>query len=467
MKGIRNELIFIVLLGLTGLPVAFAGTWPKIEGALSEWRGPRQITLRTDLRDPLSSPEVQELLKTLLEKSYIVIPAAIGTPAGEGLALDLRISGDFPVLTLSRGSDGAILAFERRQGSAFAKPPDSSSGEAGDVFSGLIELSGRPRHVLFLGRDSRDGFDIALLSDQALERFHLSGASLSRTDEFRPPLSTGRALFADAGDLTGDGSPEIAAVWAEDVGGIYEGTDSRIHTWILGLDGNSFHLLSPDLQGYARILGGGGYLQQRGVFAPFAGGVFPLLQGKEGFAPGQHSVSWGQGNLFGITPSDGTEAIAWDKESRLHVVSVKTGEDVPGALALQDLGDFKGTEVAVRLESPEYRSGFEKEDRVKETYHALPPRVATGADGAIYTIVRGRARDLPLLGKPSGKDQLVRIKRRSNRLTVEQPFAGVDAYILDYALIEESGNLEANLLLLNEKEDGTGKAYLLFQRASR
>ncbi len=134
------------------------------------------------------------------------------------------------------------------------------------------------------------------------------------------------------------------------------------------------------------------------------------------------------------------------------------------------MGDFtalSGPEVAVRLETPEYRSGFEKEDQVKETYYPLPGRVAIGSDGAAYTVQRGRTEGVPMFGKPSGRDAVGRVVRDGERLLLEHPFAAVEAFILDFALVERSGPSLDALLLLNEKEDGSGRAYLLLQQALR
>jgi hypothetical protein len=47
-------------------------------------------------------------------------------------------------------------------------------------------------------------------------------------------------------------------------------------------------------------------------------------------------------------------------------------------------------------------------------------------------------------------------------LIPEYPFAPVEAFIIDFALLSEGGRTGA-LLLINEKEDAGGKAFLLFQ----
>jgi len=130
---------------------------------------------------------------------------------------------------------------------------------------------------------------------------------------------------------------------------------------------------------------------------------------------------------------------------------------------LEDLGDFEGPGVAVRLKDPEYRTGFD--DMVAEEFFFLPRRMTRGMGGKTYTIDRGRRMpELALLGSPSGRDSVVRLSWNGRSLDLERPFPGVDYFILDFALLERSVD-SAAILLLNDKPDGSGKAWLLIQDA--
>ncbi len=465
MKAIQACLVFLLFLGGILPPGAPAADWPKVEKGLARWGGSKDITLRTDLADPLASPVVHKLLETLLEQGYSVVPAPVGAPGGKGLVLDLRTSEHSILLTLSRSADGVILALEQSSagGQAAAAPVVRPAERGGRLHSPLVELAGQPRQVLYLGAAAGGGHDIALLSDDVLERFRLSGNTLAKTGEFRPPFSSARALYAEVGDLDDDGTREIAVIWAEDIRGVYEGTDSRIHGWVLGSRGEGLERLSEDLEGYVRIVGAVAYYQRRGAFSPFADGVFALVQGEKGLRPGSQAVPWGKRNLFAMTPLSKDEAIAWTDGQRLDIVSPRTGIAVPGTLVMKDFGDFVGASVAVRLENPEYRSGFAKEDQVKERYYPLPRRLRAKASGDTwFTVARGRSEGLPLVGRPSGSDYLVAIDREGDRLTTVPAAEPVEAFVLDFDLV---AGQEAFVLLLGEKADGSGKAYLMLQPA--
>lgn len=478
MKRLWKAILLLILWGGLGSVTAMAGEWPKIEAALSSWEGPKRLLLRSALDDPLASPVIQCLLEDLLAKGFLVTPASPQTSIKEGLILDFRLDGESQVLALSRGEDGAIIAFEKKTGSQVPeRRPAETAPALGPAMttrtpvlpasrwsgSGPIELPGHPRSIALLGVGDDGALDFALLYDHGLESYRRQGAGLQNVGSYRPPLPSPRALHLSAGDLDGDGRKEIAAVWTQDVVGIYEGTDSQLHGWILGRGDGRLTPLSPDLSAYLRILGGKGYLQCRGPYAPFAGPVFPLIKADDGYRADSRGVDWAGANLYQATPLDNEGALVWNAEGNLQLLSLSTGKVYPGAVLLQNFAAFTGPEVAVRREIPEYRSGLEKQDRVKETYYPLPGRVAIGADGAAYTVLRGRTKGLPLLGRPAGSDAVGRVVRQGERLNLEKPFAEIETFIIDIAPVIPSGQSIGVLLLLNEKEDGSGRAYLHLQ----
>ncbi len=471
MKHWLLKVLWLILWGLSGVALAMAGEWPKTEAVLSAWDGPKELVLRSDLGDPLASPDIQGLLETLLENGFVVTPASLSAPPGEGLALDFRQAGDYRILALSRGADGAIIAFER-QGAVPATGSRQApvgrqmvGGAAGGGGTGPLKLQGRPRSVALVDVGDGDVFDIAVLSDRVLETYRLQSTDLRKIDTFRPSLPSTRALHLSAGDLTGDGRREIAAVWAEDILSVYEGTDSKLHGWILGRREGAFSKLSPDLSGYLRILGRKGFFQSRDLYAPYGGPVLPLVMEGDEFRAGNSGVDWAGVDLFRATPLGNGDAMIWNDVEDLQLVSQASGEGYPGAVLLGGFSGITGPEVAVRLENPVYRAGFEKEDQVKERYHPLASRMAIGPGGAVYTVLRGRSPGLPLLGKASGKDTLVRVAWDGKSLHLQRPFADVEAFVLDFALVERPGGPLGAILLLNEQEDGSGQAYLLFQES--
>lgn len=465
----------LFLLCFLALP-ALATPWPTIESALSEWQGERQVSLRSDLADPLSSPVVQRLLEFLLARGFTVVPAPLGGQLGKGLVLDLRAAEQGTILVLSRAPEGTFLAFDRvgadsvkaaiPQASAPQAPPADLAGERrsqmGDLPLGPLDLNGFPLRLAVIGEEGAT--ELFLLSDGSLDRYRLARVGLEKIGTYSPPISPSKALHVDATDLDGDGSEEIGAVWAEEVGEIYGGMDARIHAWIFSTAG-ALEPASTDLEGYLRLRPEGGFWQGRGAHQPFAGPVRPLERSKQGICIGNEEADWGRRSLYQATPIGGGEEVVWDDEDRLSLVAMATGEKIPGGTLLEGLGPFRGPEVAVRKKEPEVRTGLGRADRAWETYYPLPRRVVE-SKGEVYTISRGRTGGLPLVGRPSGKDQVVRITRTAGGLRLDRPFEGVEAFILDFALLRQVDRSPAVVLLLNEKEDGTGRAWLLVQEVA-
>lgn len=463
---------WLLLFCFLGLP-ALAVPWPKVESALDQWQGKRLLTLRSDLADPLSSPQVQRLLEFLLDGGFAVVNAPLGTRVEEGLVLDLRTAETGVVLVLSRAPEGVILAFDRltrdvgAEGAAAKalpadllreRPPGTDA-----LLPGPLDLTGSPRRLAVLGTPA--GPELLLLSDRSLDRYRFAGVGLEKLDSHSPPISPAKALHLDAGDLDGDGREEIAAVWAEEIGAIYGGIDARIHSWIFPTAG-ALEPASPDLEGYLRLLPEGGFWQGRGAHRPFAGPVLPLARKNQEICVDEEVVAWGRRSLYQATPLGAEEMVAWDSEDRLSLAASATGEPVPGGALLEGLGPFRGPEVAVRKKDPEFRTGLERTDRVWETFYPLPRRLLVDSAGGGYTISRGRTGGLPLVGRPSGRDQVVRVTRTRSGLRLDRPFEGVEAFILDFALLRRMNQPPAIVLLVNEKEDGTGRAWLLMQEAA-
>lgn len=470
----------------------FGGNWPHIERALHNWKGSKQVLLRSAIADPLSSPLVQELLGILLAADYTVKPAGPEAMAHGGLILDMRVAGAVEVVALRQAENDFIIAFERHAATiapaaaaavhpappsvqASAKPsmasppaplvaePETVPAPACQAASmyGPLELEGRPRRLVAIkGRQVND-LVLGLLYDEKLVACRVEESALSVVGEFSPAIDAKRALHLDAADLNGDGSRELAAVWAEDIFGIYQGTDSRPHAWLLSAE---LRPLAEDQSGYLRLHDNQAAFQRRGTFKPFQGPVLPFVYRDGAWSVDKEPLAWG-GDLFAATPVDDQLAIQGAERENLRLVVRGSGRPLSGGL-LENLGSYAGPRLAVPLENPENRYGFGKDDLVREKYHALPARQAKAADGSIYTILRGRSAGLPLLGRPEGQDRLVRVVRRGDRLLLEQPFAGVDAYILDFALLERPDRKPAGVLLLNEREDGSGRARLLIQESA-
>ncbi|MEZ4600241.1 MAG: hypothetical protein R2940_10695 [Syntrophotaleaceae bacterium] len=470
------SVVSILILTLAAIS-AWAGAWPKIEAALEKWQGPKEMVLVTDLDDPLASPVSQELLTAALEQGYAVLPVKAPPKSGTGLLLELRSSetGATTVL-LRRQADGAIIGFEQRPAAKTVVPPPAAAVEPppavavkpetasaapvrrdvlpASALPAPIPLPLKPRSLALVTMSEGHTFDVALQDDAGVQRYLLRENVLEPQGAFSAGSGL-RALYLDSDNLEGDGLRKMVAVWAEDVKGIYQGTESRPITRLMKPSGGGFEAVAGP-EAFLRLSGGRVLLQKKGIYEPWSGPVLSL----EGWKKEGKPVAWGKGDLFQVTPLNAEIGLKWSEENRLQGVDLASGKEVPGGALLHDLGEFQGVSVAAPLKVPEFRSGFSKEDVVRETWTALPPRVSVGADGTAYTVRRGRTMGLPLVSKPSGSDTLAGIGWNGRSLVLAEPFPAVEAFILDFALVEKGDQVTGALLLLNDRPDAGGRAYL-------
>jgi hypothetical protein len=485
MKKCPHIIILTLLLLATTGWTAMAGNWPKIAAALQRWQGPKELLLRSTEADPLASAPVREVLELALEQGYAVRLKEQGTGPGAALILELRSEGVRQQAVLTRAGDGAFLALERHPADpppvvvapatvatahaavavppapiAAAPPVPATIPDPGDLAPGPVALRDRPRSLALLGGGTATGVELLLQTDEGLQRVRLHGIDLQPLGRTALPAGGLRALYLDGRKGESTQTTTLLGVWAEDRRGIYEGTDSWPHSWLMEMDGENLALHAGPPKAFVRLAGDQGQMQARGTHSLLAGPVFPVALDAQTWRQETTPLPWAKGNLFDTTPINDRHGLRWRPDGSLQLVDMATGQPVTGGTLLQDLGEFHGPRLAVRLANPEYRSGMGKEDVVRERWQALPPRIAVQADGSAFTIQRGRSAGLPLLGKPSGQDRLVLLAWSGQRLIMQQPFAGVDAHILDFALVTDGDRVTAAVLLLNERPDGSGQAYL-------
>jgi hypothetical protein len=327
--------------------------------------------------------------------------------------------------------------------------------------AGLIEVEGEPLGVAVLERAGR--IDVLLLRGRFLERFRIEGRSLVRVGAFRATPANARPLRVDAAASSPGGNPLVAVVFGEDVRSVDQGTDTRLHAFVLSpsTSDGELSLMSEDLGGWVRLAGGQAYLQRRGTDELASGRVHRVEWASGRYAAGYDEIPWAGRSLLDATPlPGGTTALAWDGE-RLHVVRLDGRGRVPGGSMLGTLGGVEEPRVAIRTDRPMLR-GLDQEGRLKDSWRPVPRRVLISGRAA-YTVARGRS--ARLLGKASGQDAVVRLDWSGGALAVSRPYPPVDAFVLDFALLETPGANPVALLLVNEKEDGSGRAHLLFQEA--
>jgi hypothetical protein len=452
-----------------------AGTLPRIEKYLESWQGAKEIQLQTEERDVLGSPELLPLIETFLEYGFAVRPVSEKTASKVGLLAEIRRNEAQTLVVLKRASDNSIVALERMAAGGLkvsetpspvpiTQPPVRQQIQRTEPPSSRkyapISLEGAFVSLVWLSGSLTQGGDLALLSKNGVSIYHLKGAKLQKGFVAAPPKKNLRPLTLSQGDLNEDGSLELAAVWAEDITSIYEGTDSHIWSQLLGFHKQKLTQLALQ-PGYVKLFPAFGIVQQRAAHQAFSGPV-RQLQYRQGKVSAGGSLSWGKQNIFSLMPWGDGSGLAWVAPSKLETISMTDGTALPGGTLLENFGNYYGTQIAVRLENPEFRSGFEKEDRVYDRYVKLPPRFIRSGKQSILTISRGRKPGKLLIIAPEGQDRLVRLNNNNNELISDYPFEPVEAFIIDFALLSEGGRVGA-LLLINEKEDATGKAFLLFQ----
>ncbi|ALC14834.1 hypothetical protein DSOUD_0033 [Desulfuromonas soudanensis] len=451
------------LLLMTGLAMAAAS---GITTALDAWQGPKEaILVKNGGSAPGLSAEMLPWLEVLLARGFAVRTDADALTGAEGVILEIQTSGAGPLAVLRRGNDGAILALEklfRGQGGpktvgVLATAPVANSPPLqGVIPASPLLLDMKPRSLVDLGSEG-DKIRVALLAKNGVTVLTLSGGKMEKSDLVSAPGSGWRPLFLSRMKVRGTPEVLLAAVWAEDIHSIYEGTNSRIWSQPLLWDGAVLQTSGAPTAGYARLGGDrAGAIQQRGTFSLYDGPVLPFPPSAQ-----RDPLFWGQRGLFALTPLDADLGLAWVEPGRLALVNLLSGDLVPGGALLEDFGPFAGAEVAVRIEEPGYRSGFAKEDRVLEKYWSLPPRTVKGVDKSVVTIRRGRREGMAFIGQAQGDDVLVRVEYLEAGLRAEHSFAPIPMFILDFAPIGDDQT--AFLLLLNEKADGGGQAYLQLQ----
>jgi len=303
-QSIKWIIVSAVLLVAT---VAGAANWPQLQNRLQNWQGDKEVILPAGV-DPLEDTVLAPVMEVLLEQGFAILPD--GSTSNTGLTIEVRDTRSGKRLLLKRAADGAIVAMEKLTASAVPpavneavvlrttphvngvavatpetpaapaqvrgtrvaisttptqisvqhQPQPVAQGEA------LFELDGAPLQLVSWPAIG-GGTDFYLLYDRYVQRVHSDGSSLQLCEKFTVPVKPTRALHMDIGDLDSDGQPELAAVWAEDVRGVADGTNSLLHGWVLAAGLNGLRPVSKDLEGYVALKGDEGW--SRGVFTEY------------------------------------------------------------------------------------------------------------------------------------------------------------------------------------------------------
>lgn len=470
-----------------------AASWPQLQSRLQQWQGAKEVVLPAGV-DQFDDPLFAPVVDLLLEQGFAVLPT--GGDTQDGLVLETRTTSRGQVLLLKRASDGAMLAMEKVGAVLVPKPEPEPEPEpkpepvvlrtapkpltprivASPVVTTtsvlsvqhqaqptpqgelLFELDGTPLQMV-VWPVSESTLDFYLMYDGYIQRLRSDNHGLQLLERFEAPLSPLRALHLDIGDLDNDGQPELAAVWAEDVRGVADGTNSLLHGWVLSVTDGGINAVSADLGGYVALNGNNARLQKRLEYEAFAPEVYAL-----GLADGQVSVSAepisnSSRLLFNrLEWPDNSSALVWNDEDRLMLVASSKNTRISGSTLLTDFGQYQGPTVSIPLQEPEYLSGFSANDRIMAREITLGRRMVQQQD-AVFTIVRGRTPGMLLVTRDSGADRLVKINKTGRGLSASYPFAAIDAFIIDFAVQGQEA-----VVLVNEKADGHGRAYLRLQQ---
>ncbi|MBN2645600.1 MAG: hypothetical protein JXR59_09035 [Desulfuromonadaceae bacterium] len=496
----RSRLLSALMLLVLLSSVAVAATWPQLEKKLQDWSGDKEIVIAGE-QDPLADEALMPLVELLLESGYVVLtdPSA----GAKGLILEKRATAQGTTLVLKRAADGGMLALQRLSEQppavavsrpqpvplAVSRPAVAPAVVApapaaisvplvapsqridqvrlqAAVVAGsdvLFELDGHPLRIAVWPGRNPESFELFLLYDKTLERYRCDGRELKHVSSFVPPSFVSAGLSLDVADMNQDGTPELAVVWTEDYRGVADGTDSHLHSWLLGTGSEQLAVLSGDLEGYLHFVGHSLKLQRRSEFSLFAPELFEVELAGDNARVRPQPETENRWLMNYVVWPDASQRLVWNADQRLMLEDAQSRQRRAGTTLLLDFGKYQGSPVHVRLETPEYRSGFSAADKVMSKPHFIVRRLQqVGAD--VFTLVRGRTPGLPLVGRASGKDQLVQIESVDGGLQARYPFAAVEAFMLDFGILTADGTLTA-VALMNEKEDGQGAAYLCLQKA--
>ncbi|MGC9519091.1 MAG: hypothetical protein ACP5FP_05485, partial [Desulfuromonadaceae bacterium] len=317
----RCMLFALCAVGLCS--VAVAGNWPQLENRLATWEGAKEVQLPAGV-NPLEDPTFAPVVELLLREGFAVQTQGENV-APDGLILKQHQADTGVRLVLSRARDGALLALEPLSGantaqvaadkgvkssastpdtqvlstatlapsrpSANASEPLRIESDAKGYTLGtasaaaqlrtdmLVDMPGAPRSIATWAAPQAAGadFHVFALYDTKLVHFCYRSGHLNRVAEFTPPVRVSRALRLEYCDLDDDMTPELAPVWVEDIYSVDEGTESRLHAWVVDVtpDGE-MEAESADLQGYLARMGDQLYLQKRGPYRAFTSELYAL-----------------------------------------------------------------------------------------------------------------------------------------------------------------------------------------------
>ncbi|MEA3464844.1 MAG: hypothetical protein U9R29_02315 [Thermodesulfobacteriota bacterium] len=506
-QGVRGLIVCALFCVAT---VVNAASWPQVENRLQQWQGTKEISLPRGV-DPFEDELFAPVAETALMQGYMILPDGVATKTG--LMFSTRETSRGKMLVLKRGEDGALLAMEKIsvdkapamlstatapaavapamatvvapsapvkpapmvQSVALATPQRSIAPVIAATSTTLsvqhpalaipqsevvFEMDGTPVQVVVWPVAS-GGVDLYVMYDDAVQRMHSDGGRLQLKERFEAPVSPVRALRLDIGDMDNDGQPELAAVWAEDIRGVSDGTNSLLHGWILSVaKDDSLQAISEDLTGYLALSGNQAYLQKRLEYAAFAPEVYALSLAGGAVTISEKPIRLDTRLLFDqLQWPDNNSALVWNDDDRLMLVAQGSNTRIAGSTLLTDFGQYQGPTVSIPLQEPEYLSGFSANDRIMAREITLGRRMVQQQD-AVFTIVRGRTPGMLLVTRDSGADRLVKISKTGRGLNASYPFAAIDAFIVDFAMQGQEA-----VVLLNEKADGSGRAYLRLQQS--
>jgi len=468
----RLPVLLIWLLSVAWLPTAYA-EWIQTEKSLAAWDDSKTIDFIMTGDDGRLALESLELLRRLVSLGYQITLGRHADSPVSALELRLTVTNRTATLVLNRTRDGMTIGAEQRQlaettATNYTNKTVRLAGRpsvGNSVPDRRIDLNRRPLRIVSLNQPNPDILRVALLGAKGLSVYDIDSTQvLKPVAEFRPSNANLEALYLDAGDIDADGNTEIVAVWGENNISGFDGIDTKLHAWVLALDDSGLKPVSDDLQAYLRINNNTAYLQRRGVYEAFAGGVYQLESHDGLFSIAKSPAFLGLSNIYQDTPIDHASAFSLDENDRLlYRTGAGQRQTAVTSVPYSDaLGEITFPVVYVKLEQQEYPLGFDESDRVRERAIPLARRVQIDGDIA-YTQVRGRNTSL-FRSKAEGTDRIVAVDIRSGRMT--EPFAAVGNFILDFTVRQDPNNARVAILLLNDKPDGSGRSSLRIQQDS-
>ncbi len=327
--------------------------------------------------------------------------------------------------------------------------------------SDFYRLSRECSHVVSCDLDGDGAPELALLSQDSLSVFHLSGGRLVEFATYPIPRDL-IPIHLHAMDLNGDGGDELFITIVELVE-VMDKHDNRLVSQILTYKGNHLIPLKTKMPYYLRVIRDRrgikvALAQKQGEYKQFSGPVYQVLWsgqnnvpeiGQE-YGPAKNVYSVYQ---FNLVPDDPKRIIILEPSNDLH--GYFAPDERLEATGERNYGRFEEIGYPIKLEKDRYLGGFDKETS-REVFGPRRFELHPEFDGQSFLICKERLGGWirrtakKIFSSKEGLDQVVGVKWSGNRIIETWKSKRLAKDILDFTFL----NNPDRIMILYRDGDG-------------